>query len=817
MLMPLPSRLSSTVQVEITFENPVVFAGQPVNAIITFRNPNEPPPAPLDTVNASSQKEDGGQQGQQDDSGEKPFVTPTRTRFNRAMSAASTPPHIEPHNNITKAHPSHSPLAPALPPLSIPQSSGSSNISAASSPLASPLPVINPVDTSFLSDDDSSSPSTPTTQLSWESRLSSHLPNSIRDLYRDTNSSAPDIHNNGPLPRQSPSGSSLSPMDTPLYSTAGTPRWSSRSGRHLQHQLTRSGSTYIQSQKSAKLTHGLLMGYVQLQGYYVLDEELINTEEFAHVKNQGVVVGPNGGIGYKSQSSGGLLQGLASGLGSLLQIRDSDSNSSSEGLGRRVSFGRSSKRSRYSSSRLINGKNDAIPIFSTPQSLLFVDLKLSPGESKSFSYKLELPPSLPPSCRAKSIRIHYNLVIGIQKLDSRGRPQPKTTLVPFRVFPHVDKYGQQYTHDLQTPIVLQKDQASVVQLPSDRYLSSEKIFGKAVADHPDSVENGRASFVSHIEGLFSSDPNVRNQLLSQQIDLQAAPKNRKTTTQDNIDFFCRYHHTFDNVKPMRSRFDIGRAGRRIATVILSKPVYRVGENIVFVVEYANADLKCFHITASLETEEFISQDVLRKREDPGDITRRVYSQSTMSTYSLNKSTFEFAIPATATPQFSTSSIALKWNLKLDFITSPTDASSVAAATDNNSHRTVADDHEAVNASVPKPSTVADGYNNNSRRVGSSSASMSSRRASHYRHRSTSSVSTIATTGAASSRNIEFPDDPRSAMHVLHFNDQGLIAGTKETIACESFHCKIPIMVLPTNQDISALLEHTVSATRVLSM
>ena len=218
-----------------------------------------------------------------------------------------------------------------------------------------------------------------------------------------------------------------------------------------------------------------------------------------------------------------------------------------------------------------------------------------------------------------------------------------------------------------------------MQLPSDRYLSSEKIFGKAVADHPDSVENGRASFVSHIEGLFSSDPNVRNQLLSQQIDLQAAPKNRKTTTQDNIDFFCRYHHTFDNVKPMRSRFDIGRAGRRIATVILSKPVYRVGENIVFVVEYANADLKCFHITASLETEEFISQDVLRKREDPGDITRRVYSQSTMSTYSLNKSTFEFAIPATATPQFSTSSIALKWNLKLDFITSPTDAAGVVVA------------------------------------------------------------------------------------------------------------------------------------------
>lgn len=573
----------------------------------------------------------------------------------------------------------------------------------------------------------------------------------------------------------------------------------------------------MQSQKSVNLTHGLLMGYVQLQGYYVLDEDLINTEEFVHVKTQGVVVGPNGGLDYKAQSSGGLLQGLASGLGSLLQIRDSDSNSSSEGLARRVSFGRKSKRSPYGGSRLVaNGKNDAIPIFSTPQSLLFVDLKLSPGESKSFSYKLELPMSLPPSCRAKSIRIHYNLVIGIQKLDSRGRPQPKTTLVPFRVFPHVDKYGQQYTHDLRTPIVLQKDRASVVQLPSDRYLSPEKIFSKVVASSPESIEDGRASFMSHIEGLFSEDPNVRNQLLSQQIDLQSAPKSNKATPQENIDFFCRYHHTFDNVKPMRSRFDIGRSGRRIATVILSKPVYRVGENIVFVVEYTNAELKCFHITASLETEEFISQDALRKREDLVDITRRVYSQSTMSTYSLNKSTFEFAIPATATPQFSTSSIALKWNLKLDFITSPTDNSEAANNTAiTNDHKAVADDHEAVNASVSKPSSITDSYN--SRRGGSTSASVSSRRASHYRHRSTSSLSTIATTTPASTRHIEFQDNPRSAMHVLHFNDQGLIAGTKETISCESFHCKIPIMVLPTNQDISALLEHTVSATRVLSM
>ena len=879
MIQPSHSRLLSTVQVEITFENPVVFAGQTLNAIITFKNPNEPAPVPLGTSTHSHHNLNESQTTPYHDNNAHEFssagkqsslpiednkLSPVsgmanRTRPARAMSARQTSPFL------TAAIPDDSsnlspPLDSTIPspiasnsnlPSLVTHSENSSSIT--NLPDSSSLTIAE--DTSSVSEGGSSpiSPESATNGFGgWEisgRRLSSQLANSFRELYW-SNSSTPEISPS--IPKRPPSHSPLVPLneqytsddvsnsqDNSLYQNGpAISRWGSGGNRLIKHQLTRSGSTYVQPQRSQN-TQGLLMGYAQLQGYFVVDDELIDAQKFSHVKTQGVVVRPSGGIGYSSQNGTGLLQGLASGLGSLLQIRDSDTNSSSEGLYRNITFGRSGSGLGRSNSRRLgssaDAKNDAIPIFSTPQSLLFVDLKVGPGESRSYRYQIQLPKSLPPSCRTKSIRIHYNLVVGIQKLDSRGRPQPKTTFVSFRVFPHVDKYGQQYTHDLQMPIVLQKDVATVVQLPSERYMSLEKALSytpsktsKSLTDSP-LTEDDKPSFESYLEGLLLGDEDTKNKLLSQQ-DPSAKPR-RLSTPQDNIEFFSRYQQSLNAQRVLKSRFDIGRSGKRIATLILSKPVYRVGDDIVFVVDYSSAALKCFHITASLETEEAISSDVLKQFKDQqlenphaplpsidtSSMTRRVYSQSTMSTYSLSRSTFEFTIPATATPQFSTSAIALKWILKLDFITSPAlpDEDEISAS----QPKKVAEDLETVTAVAPQalqPSQLENASrraqnNNNSTNPSEDQEGDTHRRnrqSNHSRHRSQSSFSRLE---------VEFPYDSRSPLQVLHFNDQALIAGTKETLACESFNCKIPLTVMPTNQDIGALLEHSVSATRILNM
>ncbi|XP_053425122.1 RAB6A-GEF complex partner protein 2 [Nycticebus coucang] len=68
-------------------------------------------------------------------------------------------------------------------------------------------------------------------------------------------------------------------------------------------------------------------------------------------------------------------------------------------------------------------------ILSTPPKILFCDLRLDPGESKSYSYSEVLPIEGPPSFRGQSVKYVYKLTIGCQRVNS-----PITLLrVPLRV------------------------------------------------------------------------------------------------------------------------------------------------------------------------------------------------------------------------------------------------------------------------------------------------------------------------------------------------------------------------------------------------
>ncbi|KAM9292277.1 RAB6A-GEF complex partner protein 2, partial [Gastrophryne carolinensis] len=56
-------------------------------------------------------------------------------------------------------------------------------------------------------------------------------------------------------------------------------------------------------------------------------------------------------------------------------------------------------------------------VLSTPPKILFCDLRLDPGESKSYSYTEALPLSAPPSFRGQSVKYVYKLTIGCQRVN----------------------------------------------------------------------------------------------------------------------------------------------------------------------------------------------------------------------------------------------------------------------------------------------------------------------------------------------------------------------------------------------------------------
>lgn len=168
----------------------------------------------------------------------------------------------------------------------------------------------------------------------------------------------------------------------------------------------------------------LMMGYVQIMGSFTLDGSLINQAPFEEVKRKGVVGGQGGGgvVGVeRTKRESGLFGALGWGnigesLGGLLGPTEPSSIREMRGI----------------------ASSKTVPLITTPQSILFVDLKLAPGESRSYTYKFTIPRGLPPTHKGRSMKVMYNLIIGTQRASSGKDQQVRHVDVPFRVFGSVN-------------------------------------------------------------------------------------------------------------------------------------------------------------------------------------------------------------------------------------------------------------------------------------------------------------------------------------------------------------------------------------------
>lgn len=177
--------------------------------------------------------------------------------------------------------------------------------------------------------------------------------------------------------------------------------------------------------KSSRATEILMMGYGYIMGSFTLDGSLVNQAPFEEVKRKGVVGDQGGGGVVRAESmkrESGLFRGIGWGnigesLGGLLGSAELSSI----------------KETKY------NTHARSIPILSTPQSVLFVNLQLEPGQSKSYTYNHILPRGIPPTHKGRAMKVSYNLRIGTQRAaNSVTKHQVQTVDVPFRVLTGVN-------------------------------------------------------------------------------------------------------------------------------------------------------------------------------------------------------------------------------------------------------------------------------------------------------------------------------------------------------------------------------------------
>lgn len=406
----------------------------------------------------------------------------------------------------------------------------------------------------------------------------------------------------------------------------------------------------------------LLMGYAQVSASFTVDGSLINQAAFEEVKRKGVVgsqgnaAGTLGGgsasISDKSRKSGGFWgafkwNAIEESISGLL------SNNELDGL--RDMRGVTSSRS--------------IPLLSTPQSLLFVDLRLAPGEEQSYSFSFTLPKGLPASHKGKAIKISYNLVIGTQRPSGSNEPQRVNRItIPFRVFSGVNSQGEILGHNLMSPYVILRDEARVQKVGSTSPPPVSK--NKSISGH---VWTSAPEFLSYVDELLEQQsrknllqpPDLVSARRSSSYEALAGPLSCK----DSIDLAILRSNQAISKARSPNRFEIARNGRRIAVVVLNRPAHRLGETITATVNFTDVALPCYALRATLESFEKVASSLaVRSNASIHRATRRVHASFFENTLYSTRVVFSPAVPVSATPTIITTGVNHEWELRFEFVT-----------------------------------------------------------------------------------------------------------------------------------------------------
>ncbi|CEJ53751.1 hypothetical protein PMG11_00095 [Penicillium brasilianum] len=438
------------------------------------------------------------------------------------------------------------------------------------------------------------------------------------------------------------------------YSTqAPRPPPTPRHGRHYSS---------VMSPTKPSDSQALLMGYAQISASFTVDGSLVNQSSFDEVKRKGVVGGQvgTGGVPGRPGSSGDRSRKGGGFWGALKwnaieeSINGLLSNNELDGL--RDMRGVASSRS--------------IPLLSTPQSLLFVDLRLAPGEEQSFSFSFALPKGLPASHKGKAIKIAYNLVIGTQRPSGPNEAQRVNRInIPFRVYSGVNDKGDVLGHDLMSPYVILRDEAKVQKVgpTTPVTLKNQSISGPW---------NSAGDFLSYVDEILEQRARSNSLFppgaLSERRSSYDGPPPHALSCKDIIDFAILNSNQAAHSRRSPNRFEIARDGKRIAVVVLNRPAHRLGETVIATVDFGDAAIPSYAVRASLETSEKVMPTIaVRSSASIHRTTRRIHASLFENTLYATRVVFSPAIPISATPTILTSGVTLDWDLRFEFVTPKT--------------------------------------------------------------------------------------------------------------------------------------------------
>ena len=288
-----------------------------------------------------------------------------------------------------------------------------------------------------------------------------------------------------------------------------------------------------------------------------------------------------------------------------------------------------------------------LPTYSTPPTMLGVDIELAPGESRSFTLSLPLPADLPPSFHGQAVHFDYYVTIGTNRVDARvqGMQQSRLLHIPIRVYNHVSPgAGIDACFDLLQPIVLPHSDATVEQV------------GRARPEH--AAEREALS--------LWAQQLLRGGSTGERTDAALPP-----TCMDAVQDLAQ--------RAGKVTYDIAKDGQVAAVLTVARAKYRLGDAVHVIVRmnelHANVRVvrvctrDSWQVAAALESHEEV--DASLALLPPGrtqKMTRQVYATHHENTLDTRQTSMLLTIPSGATPEFMTSGIRHRWSLRVSLLT-----------------------------------------------------------------------------------------------------------------------------------------------------
>ena len=192
-----------------------------------------------------------------------------------------------------------------------------------------------------------------------------------------------------------------------------------------------------------------------------------------------------------------------------------------------------------------------------------------------------------------------------------------------------------------------------------------------------STSESETTFASYVDKLLSDTPSDLDGGLLSPTDTQTQANQNpfaQYSAKDFIELAVLRGNASAPSKSSTNRFDIHRSGQRVATVVLARSAYRLGERLIVGLDFRDALLPAYAVHAFLETVEEVDESIaLRSSASISRATRRIQASSFENTVCAQRLSLAFMIPTTAAPEFRTSSINLKWSLRIEFTTGRTSA------------------------------------------------------------------------------------------------------------------------------------------------